>query len=49
LGSAGFNNPPGSINTTPGQQSASNRLGLGSGVFALGSPRALEFTLKLSF
>jgi len=31
------------------EQQASNRLGLGSGVFALGSPRALEFTLKLSF
>ncbi len=43
------NPPPGSINTTPGEQPASNRLGLGSGVFALGSPRALEFTLKLSF
>jgi hypothetical protein len=40
---------PGTINGTPGEQPASNRLGLGSGVFALGSPRALEFTLKLSF
>ena len=40
---------PGSINGTAGEQPASNRLGLGSGVFALGSPRALEFTLKLSF
>jgi hypothetical protein len=33
---------------TPGQQ-ASNRLGLGSGVFALGSPRVIEFSLKFSF
>jgi hypothetical protein len=40
---------PGTINGTPGEQPASNRLGLGSGVFALGSPRAIEFTLKLSF
>jgi hypothetical protein len=39
----------GSINGTPGEQPATNRLGLGTGVFALGSPRALEFTLKLSF
>jgi len=40
---------PGAINGTQGEQPASNRLGLGSGVFALGSPRALEFTLKFSF
>ena len=40
---------PGTINGTPGEQPASNRLGLGSGVFALGSPRALEFTLNLKF
>jgi len=40
---------PGSVNGTQGEQPASNRLGLGSGVFALGSPRALEFSLKLSF
>jgi len=33
---------------TPGQQS-SNRMGLGSGVFALGSPRVMEFSLKFSF
>jgi len=44
-----LNGAVGSINGTPGEQPASNRLGLGSGVFALGSPRALEFTLKLSF
>ncbi|MGA3348561.1 MAG: carboxypeptidase regulatory-like domain-containing protein [Candidatus Sulfotelmatobacter sp.] len=40
---------PGSVNGTPGEQPSSNRLGLGSGVFALGSPRALEFSLKISF
>jgi hypothetical protein len=39
----------GSINGTPGAQPVSNRLGLGTGVFALGAPRAIEFTLKLSF
>jgi hypothetical protein len=39
----------GSLNGTSGEQPSSNRLGLGSGVFALGSPRALEFSLKLSF
>jgi hypothetical protein len=31
------------------QQPNSNRLGLGSGVFALGSPRALEFSMKFNF
>ena len=49
-----LNGAEGSINGTPKlpdglEQPASNRLGLGSGVFALGSPRAMEFTLKLSF
>jgi hypothetical protein len=42
-----INGPPN--NGTANEQQPSNRLGLGSGVFALGSPRALEFTLKLSF
>jgi hypothetical protein len=40
---------PGSVNGTSGEQPSSNRLGLGSGVFALGSPRVIEFSLKLSF
>jgi hypothetical protein len=40
---------PGSVNGTPGEQPNSNRLGLGSGVFALGSPRVIEFSLKMSF
>ena len=39
----------GSVNGTPGTQPNSNRLGLGSGVFALGAPRALEFVMKVSF
>ena len=42
-------NVPGALNSTSGEQPSSYRLGLGSGVFALGSPRALEFSLKLSF
>ena len=40
---------PGSVNGTSGRQPNNNRLGLGSGVFALGSPRAMEFSLKVSF
>jgi hypothetical protein len=40
---------PGSVNGTSGQQPNGNRLGLGSGVFALGAPRALEFSLKVTF
>jgi len=39
----------GTVNGTAGQQPNSNRLGLGSGVFALGSPRVIEFSLKASF
>jgi hypothetical protein len=44
-----LNASPGSVNGTAGEQPSSNRLGLGSGVFALGSPRVIEFSLKLSF
>jgi len=40
---------PGSVNGTAGEQPNSNRLGLGSGVFALGSPRVIEFSLKVTF
>ena len=39
----------GSVNGTSGQQPNTNRLGLGSGVFALGSPRVIEFALRLRF
>jgi len=46
LNGTGFGAPP--LCKNPGQQS-SNRLGLGSGVFALGSPRVMEFSLKFSF
>lgn len=40
---------PGTLNGTSGGQPSSNRLGLGTGVFALGSPRVIEFSLKVSF
>lgn len=39
----------GTVNGTSGQQPNSLRVGLGSGVFGLGSPRVLEFALKISF
>ncbi len=47
--SGALSNTPGSVNGTSGEQPSSNRLGLGSGVFALGSPRVIEFSLKLNF
>lgn len=40
---------PGAVNGTAGEQPASLRVGLGSGVFGVGSPRVLEFNLRLSF
>ena len=40
---------PGSPNGTTNPQPANLRLGLGSGVFAVGSPRVVEFQLKLTF
>jgi len=49
LSQLGSSSVPGSLNGTSGEQPSSNRLGLGSGVFALGSPRVMEFSLKLSF
>ena len=42
-GTAGF------INGATASNRASNRIGVGSGVFALGAPRQLEFGLKISF
>ncbi len=40
---------PGSPNGTTNPQPTALRLGLGSGVNALGSPRVIEFSLKMSF
>ena len=37
----------GTANGTPGEQLNNLRVGLGSGVFGLGSPRVIEFNLKL--
>ncbi len=39
----------GSINGTTAGQRAPNEIGLGSGVFALGAPRSLEFGVKVNF
>jgi Carboxypeptidase regulatory-like domain len=40
---------PGAPNSTTNPQPAALRLGLGSGVFGLGSPRVVEFALKFIF
>ena len=49
LSVAGTTPVVGTANGTPGEQPNSLRYGLGSGVFGLGSPRVLEFSLKLNF
>ena len=49
LSTAGTAPVLGSVNGTPGKQPDSLRTGLGSGVFGLGSPRVLEFSLKITF
>jgi hypothetical protein len=49
LSLAGTPSVVGTANGTPGEQPANLRVGLGSGVFGLGSPRVIEFTLKLMF
>jgi hypothetical protein len=47
--SAVLDGTPGSPNGTTNPQPANLRLGLGSGVNALGAPRAIEFEMKLNF
>jgi hypothetical protein len=49
LSTAGQTPISGFVNGTAGQQPNNLRVGLGSGVFALGAPRVLEFALKLNF
>jgi len=49
LGIAGQPAVVGTVNGTPGSQPDSLRVGLGSGVFGLGAPRVVEFSLKLNF
>jgi len=44
-----MNGQSGSVNGTPGHQPPSLAVGLGSGVFGVGSPRVVEFSLKLNF
>ena len=44
-----LNGSPGSVNGTTYKDRASNRLGLGTGLFGLGSPRVFEFGLKVEF
>jgi len=43
------NTTAGAVNSTTYSDQTPQRLGLGSGVFALGAPRAIEFGLRLSF
>ena len=42
-------NTPGSINGTTYNQQANVRVGVGTGVYGLGSPRTVEFGLRLTF
>ena len=49
LSIAGQTPVAGTANGTSGAQPDSLRVGLGSGVFGLGSPRVLEFSLKINF
>jgi hypothetical protein len=49
LSSVGTVATVGTANGTPGEQPKNLRYGLGSGVFGLGSPRVVEFSLKLTF
>jgi hypothetical protein len=44
-----LNGTPGSINGTTQPDRITNRVGLGTGVFALGAPRAIEFGIRLAF
>ncbi len=40
---------PGSINGTTQANCITNRVGLGTGVFVLGAPRAIEFGMRIEF
>jgi hypothetical protein len=40
---------PGSVNGTTQANRIDNRVGLGTGVFALGAPRAIEFGMQITF
>lgn len=47
--SGSLSGAPGSINGTPASSRVTDRVGVGTGVFSLGSPRVVEFGLKISF
>src|SRR5579871_344772 len=44
-----LNGSPGSVNGTTAQTRSADRVGLGTGLFALGSPRVAEFGLRIDF
>ncbi len=44
-----LNGSPGSVNGTTQADRISNRVGAGTGVFALGAPRQIEFGMRISF
>ncbi|MBV9300579.1 MAG: TonB-dependent receptor [Acidobacteriaceae bacterium] len=44
-----LNGAPGSLNGTTQADRITNRVGLGTGVFSLGAPRAIEFGMKITF
>ncbi len=44
-----LNGTAGTLNGTTKTERATNRIGLGSGVFSLGAPRQIQFGLKLTF
>jgi len=44
-----LNGTVGTVNGTSKAERATNRIGLGSGVFSLGAPRQIQFGLKLNF
>lgn len=44
-----LNGSAGSVNGTTQADRITNRVGLGTGVFALGAPRAIEFGLRIAF
>jgi hypothetical protein len=44
-----LNGSPGSLNGTRQADRITNRVGLGTGVFSLGAPRAIEFGMRITF
>jgi hypothetical protein len=44
-----LNGQPGTLNGTTYGQQVAQRVGVGTGVYSLGSPRAIEWGLKFTF